>query len=210
MVRNYKRKTQRDAIDESAMKKAVADVLRGVETATSAGRKYNIKRQTIESRIKKQDPLGDHTTEDTIYQSKFTWKQVFTMKEEIELVDYIKKCSYYQYGLSYKGFQKLAYEYANANGKVFPEKWNVSKEAGEDWLYGFMKRNPSLTLRKPERTSLARLKGFSKKAVDEFYANLKKLYQTYSFQSNDIYNLDETGITTVVDSPKVCELTNRS
>ncbi|XP_049310318.1 uncharacterized protein LOC125778074 [Bactrocera dorsalis] len=202
MVRNYKRKTQSN-IDESKMRKAVADVLNGVETPTSAGKKYNLKRQTIESRVKKQDPLAGHTAGDAIYQSKFTLRQVFTMKEEIELVDYIKQCCYYQYGLSYKSFQKLAYQYAVANGKDFPEKWNVQKEAGEDWLYGFMKRNSSLTLRKPERTSLARLKGFSKKAVDEFYLNLKKLYEEYSFQPNDIYNLDETGITTVVDSPKI-------
>lgn len=52
MVRNYKRKTQSD-IDENAMKKAVAEVLTGAETATSAGKKYNIKRQTIKSRVKK-------------------------------------------------------------------------------------------------------------------------------------------------------------
>ncbi|XP_067613942.1 uncharacterized protein [Eurosta solidaginis] len=198
MVRNYKRKTQSN-VDESKMKKAIADVLNGVETPTSASKKYNLKRQTIESRVKKHG----HKNVDAIYQSKFTWKQVFTIKEEAELVDYVKKCCYYQYGLSYKNFQKLAYQYAVANGKEFPENWNVNNEAGIDWLHSFMKRNPSLSLRKPEKTSLARLTGFSKKAVDEFYSNLRNLYEKYSFQSNDIYNLDETGITTVVESPKI-------
>lgn len=92
------------------------------------------------------------------------------MYEEIELVDYIKKCSYYQYDPSYKSFKKLAYD--------FPEKWNVTKEAGEDWLYGFMKRNPRLSFRKPERTSLARFKGFSKKADVSVYGPFKKFLQT--------------------------------
>lgn len=213
MVRNYKAKTQRGSFDENAINKALSDVFAGVETPTSASRKYNVKRQTIESRIKKRAPLqdlsSDQTFKDIIYQSKYTGKQVFTKSEEVELYEYIKKCAWYQFGLTYKAFRKLAYEYAKTNGKAFPEKWNVMKEAGEDWLYGFMKRNPTLTLRKPEKTSLARLRGFTKKAVDEFYENLKRLYQTHSFQPKDIYNLDETGITTVVDTPKVCTLITR-
>lgn len=69
MVRNYKRKTQSD-IDENAMKKAVAEVLTGAETATSAGKKYNIKRQTIKSRVKKKQNCS--AGYNTIYQSKFT------------------------------------------------------------------------------------------------------------------------------------------
>lgn len=214
MVRNYKPKTQRASVDENAMKKALCDVLCGIETPTSAARKYSLKRQTIESRIKKIDPLADFNSNETAsnvnYQSKFTSKQVFTKKEELELVEYIKKCVSYQFGLTYKAFRKLAYEYANLNQKDFPEKWNIMKEAGDEWLYGFMKRNPTLTLRKPEKTSLARLSGFTKKAVDEFYDNLKLLYETHLFQAKDIYNLDETGITTVADTPKVCIINKRS
>lgn len=90
-----------------------------------------------------------------------------------------------------------------ANNLPCPSGWETNKAAGESWLYGFLKRNPSLTLRKPEKTSLARLKGFTKSAVEEFFKNLSQVYSKYSFEPKDIYNLDETGITTVMDTPKV-------
>lgn len=31
-----------------------------------------------------------------------------------------------------------------------PSKWEAEKEAGKEWLYGFMKRHNKLTIRAPE------------------------------------------------------------
>ncbi|XP_036341977.1 uncharacterized protein LOC118751305 [Rhagoletis pomonella] len=66
-----------------------------------------------------------------------------------------------------------------------------------------MHRNKEISLRKPENTSISRIFGFSNQAVSLFFSNLKKVYELHHFPSERIYNIDETGISTVLDSPKV-------
>ncbi|GBM76068.1 hypothetical protein AVEN_167488-1 [Araneus ventricosus] len=73
--------------------------------------------------------------------------------------------------------------------------------AGKDWLYGFLKRHPKLALRYPEKTSIARAKGFNRVAINAFFDLLDSLYSKYKFSPNDIYNADETGILTVANKP---------
>ena len=41
--------------------------------------------------------------------------------------------------------------------------------AGYYWLYGFLRRFPELTVRKPENTSLHRSRSFNKTNVDKFF-----------------------------------------
>ena len=86
----------------------------------------------------------------------------------------------------------------------YPEKWNAEIKAGVDWLRGFMSRHKvSLSLRKPENTSLAREVGFNKTRVNKFFDNYKKVLEKYQFTPDRIYNLDEMGLTTVLNPPKV-------
>jgi hypothetical protein len=42
-----------------------------------------------------------------------------------------------------------------------------------DWLNGFMKRNPGISLRKPEPTSMNRITAFNKEEVHIFYTNIE-------------------------------------
>lgn len=55
----------------------------------------------------------------------------------------------------------------------------------------------NFSLRKPESTSIARLMGFNRQSVSNFFNALKELKTTYNFQPNQIYNVDETGVSTV-------------
>lgn len=73
--------------------------------------------------------------------------------------------------------------------------------AGKHWLYGFLRRHPHLALRNPEKTSLARAKGFNRTAVKKFFDLLESLYTQHNLSPNDIYNVDETGIMTVPNKP---------
>jgi len=66
-------------------------------------------------------------------------------------------------------------------------------------FHSFLKRNPDITLRKPENCSLTRATSFNAHNVKIFYDNLQKVYDReprFSDPSN-VFNLDETATTTV-------------
>ena len=69
--------------------------------------------------------------------------------------------------------------------------------AGKKWFYGFMKRNPKLSLRQPQSTSIARAKSFNKQRVMEFFGILEQLVDKYKITSNTIFNVDESGYSMV-------------
>jgi len=105
-----------------------------------------------------------------------------------------------------KDVRYLAYECAKKFNKNFPKEWSEPKSAGVDWLYGFLKRHPSLSIRTPEATSLARATSFNKVNVKEFFDKFSDVINKYKFVPSEIYNLDETGITTV---QKPCKIISR-
>lgn len=60
----------------------------------------------------------------------------------------------------------------------------------------FHKCNPHLSIRKPENTNLAIDTGFNNN-VTHIQNNDNNLLVTFKFKGKQIYNLDETGMTTV-------------
>ena len=77
--------------------------------------------------------------------------------------------------------------------------------AGKDWYRCFMQRNTQLSLRRPEPTSLARATGFNQYNVAAFFQNLATVLErpTQPFEAIHVWNMDETGITTVQAPEKV-------
>lgn len=99
--------------------------------------------------------------------------------------------------------RQMAYDYACALKKNIPENWIKNKIASKDWIRGFLKRQPQLSIRTPEATSLSRAKSFNRKNVGDFFENLKTVYERYHFGPGSIYNIDETGLSTVQRTQKV-------
>lgn len=100
--------------------------------------------------------------------------------------------------------RKRAYDYASVLPHCkYPEKWDEDKLAGIEWLKGFRKRHPSISLRKPENTSAARASAFNRHTVNEFFNNYESVLRRFSFTPEKIYNLDESGVTIVQKTPKV-------
>ena len=72
--------------------------------------------------------------------------------------------------------RELVYKYATAINKKIPDNWTEKKLASKDWLRGFFKRQPQLSIRTQEATSLSRATSFKKNAGD-FFENLKTVYE---------------------------------
>lgn len=75
--------------------------------------------------------------------------------------------------------------------------------AGKDWLLKFIKDN-KLSLRVPDATSVGRLMCFNKSNVYLFFSTLKDIRLKYNYQAHQIFNVDESGFSTVpTKQPKV-------
>ncbi|XP_049799632.1 uncharacterized protein LOC126234936 [Schistocerca nitens] len=73
----------------------------------------------------------------------------------------------------------------------------AAKSVGRDLLNGLLARNPTLPIRKPEATSIARAVGFNRVAVDRFFDLLESQLDTFKFTGDRIFNCGETGLTVI-------------
>ncbi|QQP38920.1 Uncharacterized protein FKW44_019638, partial [Caligus rogercresseyi] len=110
--------------------------------------------------------------------------------------------SIYIFILSFQ-VRRFAYQLAIHYGCKFPEQWRKTCMAGEDWFSGFMKRNTSLSIRRPQATSLSRASSFNRVNVGRFLENLSIVRERYEFRPQNIWNVDETGITTAQTPDRV-------
>ena len=94
--------------------------------------------------------------------------KVLSDKQEEELAIYIKEMDQMFYGLSINDIRHLVFEYAEQRGIENPFN-KTKKMAGRDFVESFLKRNASLSLRKPEGVSLNRVFGLNKKSVEQYF-----------------------------------------
>lgn len=71
-----------------------------------------------------------------------------------------------------------------------------NNKPGKDWWYGFKGRNPSVTLRSPEKLTSIRAKGLNSVKVGEYFIALKKEIDRLELSDKPecIWNMDEKGI----------------
>ena len=125
------------------------------------------------------------------------FRQVFSEEQEKALGQYLTSAANIYFGLSPKEVRVLAYDCAMVHKIAVPDSWLINKQAGEDWFSNFMKRNPDLSIRSPEPTSLSRATSFNRANVQTFFEKLGRVIDRDSIEPGDIWNCDETGITTV-------------
>lgn len=77
---------------------------------------------------------------------------IFTTKEEDEMVAYLKHMEERLFGLTTLDLRRLADQLAVRNSKA--HNFNTDKQmVGVDWLKGFLRRHPDLSIRKPSHIS---------------------------------------------------------
>nr|CAH7729068.1 unnamed protein product [Callosobruchus chinensis] len=126
------------------------------------------------------------------------FKKVFSDEEEAELLRFLQKLDDVFYGMTRLEFLQLAGEFAKRKGKTGRFTEGV---AGKGWYKNFMLRNPTVTLRTPEPTSVARVKGFNRVAVGRFYDLLDEVVVKNQISPEMIFNMDETGVYTSSNRP---------
>lgn len=204
MPRKRERTSQRQAWSKESMELAISEVISGKCGYLKASQMFNVPQSTLEDRVRKARRQNLTPSDASTKVSMGRYSSVFSQEQEQELVDHILDMESRLFGLTLTDVRKLAYELAVRNNIKHPFN-DDHKMAGKDWLYGFLDRNKNtknkLSLRDPEKTSIARAMGFNKVAVNKFYDLLESLYEKHKFSPNDIYNVDETGITTVPNKP---------
>lgn len=185
--KKYIRKTNRSAWSEEDMKKAVKAVEEKTNSIRKISKLHGIPYATLCDRLKNRYPSK---------KVKLGRKPVLSENQETELANHILKLSNMFYGLTPSKIKQLAFEYAIAN--QLRHNFNDEKKTcGKDWLRGFLARNPQISLRRPEATSLNRVIAFNRNDVNLFYDNLELVYEKYKFPARRIYNVDESGISGV-------------
>lgn len=185
------------------IRNAVHEVISRNMTIRQAADQYKVSKSALHRKITKYKSLEDEDKERFNFSREHGFKCVFTTEEETLLKQYLIEAAQMCYGLTLKSTRELAYRFAIANGKNVPQSWEKNKMAGVEWAHCFRKRNPDLALRTPEATSLSRATSFNKHNVGQFFTNLREVLGKFNFQPTQIFNCDETGITTVHRPPKI-------
>ncbi|XP_029347179.1 uncharacterized protein LOC115034416 [Acyrthosiphon pisum] len=110
------------------------------------------------------------------------------------------------FGLSPIAIRKLAFDFSQKLNLKVPKTLTDKNQAGIDWFSAFLKRNPTLSIRQPEATSISRAMNFNRANVKLFMDKYESVMLKYKFEAQHIYNLDGTGITTVQNTEKVVAL----
>lgn len=206
MPRVYKTKEgskKREHINKDSLKLAVHDVIYNNKSLRGTAKSYKLSVMTLKRYVAKKRQAIDTGSSSPKYEPNYKQAQYFSKEEELDLSNYLETASKLHHGLTPKAARELAFQFAEKNNKSVPQTWHQNKIASYAWLHGFMRRHKNLSLRVPEATSLARATSFNRHNVAKFFENLKNLYVRFKFEPQDVWNVDETGITTVHKPKKI-------
>ena len=193
MVRNYIKKTKWAETPRYLVEREVNEIIFWGRSISSVAMEIGIDNTTLRRYVKQAQVMGSRKL-NIGYKPN---RQVFSAEQETVLQDYLVRAANIYFGLSPRNVRELAYECAIEFGLEMPDQWSRDHCAGPDWFSGFLKRNPSLSIRTPEPTSLSRATSFNRSNVDRFFEQLKTVLDRDNIMPYDIWNCDETGLTTV-------------
>lgn len=185
MMGKYNRTTSRSSWTEvslqTAMKMIKVDKVSIRQAATVTGVPERTLRRRLATNNDKKIPLGR--------------KSALGAEVEHKLVLHIQKLQASGFAPTRKTVKTLAYQLAIKMGK----KTNFNDErktAGKDWFCNFLRRNPELSIRKPQGLSIDRTEGMNREEVGQYFALLEKALTNLQLMDkpNRIFNMDECGV----------------
>lgn len=195
MVRSYKRKSQLAAWDTENLQEALMKIRSNTLSIRQAASTYVIPKTTLIRHL--HGNLIRDGEEKHLGRTP-----VLSVEQERQFCAYIKLMQDRLFGLTTHDVRSLAYQYCVRND-IKHTFSNEKQLAGWDWLYGFLARNKDISLRIPEPTSFARAVGVNKPQVSKFFKNLGQIYDNEKFTADKVFNMDETGMSTVQRPQKV-------
>lgn len=198
MPRKRERTTTKASWTVETLENAVRTIRQDGKSVYKVSKETGIPYSTLKKRYK----LAKSNNDTYKCPPKLGRPSVFTKEQEVILADHLHKMTKKFYGLTRAKFCKVCYEMAEKFG-VADQFNETKKSAGKDFLAGFLQRHPDLSIRKAEATSINRILGFNKVEVDLFFKNLENVMTKHNFSPSQIYNMDETGVTTVQETEKI-------
>ena len=195
-------KPRRRPWDSANMKAAILSIQSKEMGFLKAQQTFQVPRGTLFRLVKllKDDPA---LNVDDIISIPLGRKPVFAPNLEQQLVDYCLEMEAKYFGLSVTDIRRLAYQLATKNNITNPFNKD-DKTAGRKWFKKFLKRNPQLSLRTPQGTSVNRVRSFNEESVEKFFQLLESEYEKHNYPPHRIFNCDETGLTIVQSKlPKI-------
>ena len=165
----------------------------------AASKQFGIPRSTIQKRLKTHIPNAR--------KSLGRFNRAFTDEMENELKRRVLEMESAFYGISMMDLRRAAYDFAEGNNINHPFNRHT-RLAGKDWAIDFNRRH-RISVRTPQSTSMSRVVAFDREKVSRFFELLKVIYDRDGIPPHRVYNLDETGITSVPKPGKILALTGR-
>lgn len=177
------RKTTRASWTEAAMSTAMEKVKSGQMGINAASREYGIPSRTLRRHLA--------ANSSTKYLGR---SPALSREHETRLVRHIQALEKVGFAPRRYDVKKMAFAFAKKLSiNCFSEN---DESAGKVWLNGFLRRNPSLSIRKSEGLLLARAQGMNRKEVSDYFDLLHKLLTDNDLlnKPSKIFNMDKTGI----------------
>ena len=193
MVRNYTRKTDRGKYGEENLAKALKAVTEGVPLIR-ASKEFGVPARTLR-RHRDQQVAKPGTMNLGRYRS------ALPSSMELQLKFHVLEMEKRLYGLRIRDVQRLAFDVAEKAEISHPFN-KESRMAGKDWVQGFLARH-HLSIRQPQGTSIARTVGFNRPQVQNFFDLYRGCLEAKNYAPSRIWNMDETGLTTVQKPGKI-------
>ncbi|KAK0169796.1 hypothetical protein PV328_010437 [Microctonus aethiopoides] len=186
MVGKYVRKTNRQQWDPQAMENAIKAVQNGEMGWLKASKTFKVPSTTLRRRgCNANKRVRNNCT------GLGRFITTFTPEQEKSIIDRLEQMEQHLFGITCKELRSLIYEWAEMN--KIPHRFNKNeKRAGLDWIKGFRSRNPEIILQKPENTSIA-----------IFFQTYQEIIDKYKLGPERIYNVDESGLSTVENLPRI-------